>query len=562
MMKKINYLILLLILFSFSCKNDEDLSNSGKIELKQVLEALGGETKINSINTVSYDVEGSTFEYEQQGPVVSYPINGNNHSYHFSSELNRRKVRMEYDAIHFNYPFVYNGNGALLIINNKEGVLQGQYNWSSYYLGATEPKAIYSARLEAVLKNQKMANPIELIKDVNLKNNSSNQSTDNTFLIPSGVDNLNIELVIDENTFLPIKAKIMEADFLKGDVIFEIIYSDWTQVSGIKYPTNLTYKYNGDVIRTESLSNILIDPQLPEDNFDLGERTQISYDEEQAKYGIYSSQWYHRLFAGGIPIDQPLNNGALILEDFDLSAFGMQTQTIGENLKIVGRPDSSNWSVAIKTSSGIHIVEAPINPRWTRSIINAVKNEFPNQPIKSLIPTHTHYDHLGGIREMAAEVDKIFVATKGIPIIESILNSTHELLPDALSINPNSYSIEEVTGITKIDNGAIEIHLLKTSDADGNPFAVNNSHSEDMVVIYVPEYQTLIQADFLYAGIFLKIWNGEMTNAFTGRARIELSNRASFLVDYIEEKGLNVTKIIGIHGGVSSFNDLKNVAGN
>jgi glyoxylase-like metal-dependent hydrolase (beta-lactamase superfamily II) len=240
----------------------------------------------------------------------------------------------------------------------------------------------------------------------------------------------------------------------------------------------------------------------------------------------------------------------------------MLNQTIGENVKIIGRPDSSNWPVAIKTSSGIHLVEAPLSPRWTRSVINAVQNEFPGEDIISVIPTHTHYDHFGGIREIAAEVDKIYIPENSRSKLENALSSTHTLVPDAFSNNSNMPLIENVTGITYIDNGAIEIHILKLSDNAGNSHAIDNSHSEDIVVVYVPEYNVLIQADFLYAGIFLRIWNNEMVFPFTGVARTELSQRAQFLVNYIGEKNLNVDTIIGIHGGKCTMEDLINVAQN
>lgn len=560
----IRILAKLIIVISFltitGCSKNSK-ADANEIKLQQVLDAMGGKDAINQVHTISYTASASSFEHEQAGPAVSDPINVNNHNYNFSAELNARKVRLEYSAINFNYPFVYNAKGGLIVINDKEGVISGEYNWSSYYLGSVAPTALFSSRIEAILKNQLMANPIELLKEVLSRQSPSSATRNHVFSIPTRIETLQIELVIDPATYLPLRAKILEADHLLGDVSFEISYNKWVNTSTARYPSELTYLLHGKKIKSEALSNIVLNPALPADNFTLqAPYERLAYNYEEGNLGIYASQWYHRLFAGGIGLDQPLNNGALVLDKFDLSPFGMRDQTLGPNLRLIGRPDASNWATAINTSTGVIVVEAPLNPGWTKSITNAVHLAYPGKKIIGVIASHTHYDHFGGIRELAQEAGTVYVGKGGVPFAASVINSKHTLLPDKLSLNPTSIAIKEVTGITSIDNGAVEIHLLKSKDESGNPFAHDNPHSWDMVVVYVPEYEVLIQADFLYAGIFLKIWKGPTAHAFTGPARDELKKRANFLLDYIQEKNLKVSKVIGIHGGVATLDELKEVA--
>ncbi|MBE7172501.1 MAG: MBL fold metallo-hydrolase [Williamsia sp.] len=553
-------LIAIALLTMIGCRKD-DKTNADEIKLQQVLDALGGKDIINQVHTVSYTANAASFEYEQAGPTVADPINVNNHNYNFSAELNTRKVRLEYSAINFHYPFVYDAKGALIVINDKEGFISGEYNWSSYYLGTVAPAALFSSRIEAILKNQMMADPLELLKEVLSRQSASSTTTNGAFSIPTRIEGLNIELVIDPATHLPSRARIPESDYLLGDVSFEIAYEDWVNTSGARYPSKLSFTLHGKKIKSEVLTNIVLNPALPANNFSLQvpyERLAYNYDE--GNLGIYASQWYHRLFAGGIGLDQPLNNGALVLDKFDLSTFGMPSQMLGPNLRLIGRPDASNWAAAINTSTGILVVEAPLNPGWTRSILNAVHTAFPGKKIIGVVSSHTHYDHFGGIREMAQEAGTVYVGKGGTLFADSVFNSKHTLLPDKLSLNATPVAVKEVTGITSVDNGAVKIHLLKTKNGAGNPFSHDNPHSWDMVVVYVPEYEALIQADFLYAGIFLKIWKGPTAHSFTGPAREELKKRANFLLDYIQEKNLKVSKIIGIHGGLATLDDLKEVA--
>ena len=45
-------------------------------------------------------------------------------------------------------------------------------------------------------------------------------------------------------------------------------------------------------------------------------------------------------------------------------------------------------------------------------------------------------------------------------------------------------------------------------------------------------------------------------------SKAAFKERAKFLLDYINEKQLNVSKVIGIHGGLGSIQQLQFVANN
>ncbi len=550
-----------ILVFSISsCKTNDEMSSFSVISIDQVIKNICLQNDLKSVKTVKYRVLGQSFENEQSGPSLPGPIHGCSYNYVYSAELNNRKINMSYDNIDFNYPFPYKTTQANLIINDQQGSISGQYNWSSFYLNQIEGKPLYSSRIEAILKNQKMANPIELLRDLSLSESSKIITNGNIFIIPSGIENLNIELTIDPETLLPLSARIKENDFLLGDVWFEIQYLEWINVKDIKYPSQLIFRLNGNIIKKEKISDIAFNVSFSPSLFEIESKSQVAYNKQQALDGIYSSQWYHRLFAGGIAIDQPLNNGALALEDFDISVFGLPNQKVGDKIKIFGRPDSSNWPVAIKTSTGIVMVEAPLNPSWTKSVLTAIHNKFPEEKISSIISTHTHYDHLSGIREAVAETKNVYVATAGIPYLNKVIKSEHKLLPDALSKNNEEIKINEVSNISYIANGEVEVHLLKKTDVYGNTFAIDNTHAFDMLIVYVPSEKTIIQADLLYCGVFLYIWNGKSPNHFSEAGKLDLKARATFLLDYIKEKKMVVSKVIGIHGGLASIDDLKHVA--
>jgi glyoxylase-like metal-dependent hydrolase (beta-lactamase superfamily II) len=201
------------------------------------------------------------------------------------------------------------------------------------------------------------------------------------------------------------------------------------------------------------------------------------------------------------------------------------------------------------------VVEPSINQRWTRSVIDAVKNEaYPGENIEAVIGTHTHFDHFGGIRELAQESGKVYIGQDGVAYTEEVLNNNSALLPDTLAANPTTISVEGVSGITTLDGGTIEIHLLDTSSLGINP------HSEDMVGVYVPEYEAFIVADIFNSGGFVGIAQGFGANNFNAATSAVLSERANYLLDYIDEKNLTVSKVIAIHNGVGTLADLEILA--
>jgi len=547
-------LTLCLVLFTVSCNDDNDEilpSTNTEVSLASVADALGGADYLESINTISYRAEGNSFEYEQDIPDMPSPLTSNHYAYNFQCFLNNRKLRMDHEFINFYHPTFYETRGPLTIINDNVGTVSKDFIWKSYYLGVDDAHAMFATEIEANLKNQLMANPLELLKDILNNYPSTTPIAGNKLLVKTRVEGSEIELVIDEATNLPIKASTMEADFLKGDVSFEVTYEDWVKVGDTQFPSKVEYVLDGDVFKSEEITNININPAIEDSMFEPESvEHPIAYDEAQADFGIVHSQFYHRWNAWNIGWPEPVNNGALDLSNFDLAPFGIGSQYIGPDVKVIGRPDNRLWNVAIKTDNGVVIIDSPLNQKWTRSLLNATKVAFPDEEIVATISTHAHHDHFAGIREAAYETGKIYIGEESVEELNQVLEGKHTIMPDNLAKNPRNVEIEAVKDITYLDNGNIEIHRLKPSNTTAH------AHSDDMLIVYLPKYELVIQADQLWNGTFTFIYRGMGYNGFTPEAKAEISNNAKYLRDYIIEKDLKVSKIVAMHGGLGPVEDL------
>ncbi len=553
-------IILLTLVFS-SCGYYDDFGNNGnggEISLQEVVDALGGIETIEGIETMSYSINSEAYEYEEEEPSQENPILARNYEYQLATVLNSRKVRLDYSLIKSSYPLAYTTPGALLIIDDTQGSISGQYDTGSYYFGAVQARGLFAPRIESKLKTYAMSNPLELIRRLLDSNPDLDLMTQKrVFTIPTEINGLVLHLHIDKKTALPTMVSTKEVDFIHGDVTFEVKYENWAENTSVPFPSSAKFVYNGDIIKNEQYSNLEINPVLDNTYFDLEPVAQtVPYNLEQSLKGIYHSQWYERFFDFSIAADQPLDFGFVAAGDW--VNFGIPDQTVGENLKIIGRPDIAYWAAAVKTSEGVLVIESPFSQEWSRAIINTVKSPagFPNEEIIGVVQTHTHVDHFSGIREMASEAATVYIGKKGKEAVKKALKADSSILADALSLSSKHTKVEEVQGITSLDGGAVELHSITMTATKNNP------HSENMLLVYVPEYEAIIQADLFSPGGLLAIYAGQTLYPLDPTSKAAFKERAKFLLDYIEEKELNVSRIIGIHGGLGSLQQLQFVANN
>jgi len=549
-------LFLGLVLTHSSCKDPDvvDPIVDGEISLKQVLFALGGENTLNEITHMHYEVDGLTYEHEEEEPSRNNPILVNSYKAIVSTEINNRKLRTVYSKFDVNYPIAFSSPRFTTIINDKNGTISGQYSVPSYFFGQVQPVAITPSRIEANLKNYLMSNPIELIRAYLKENPDLKKLTQNDILeIPTWVEDIKIELQIDEQTHLPSSARVIDADFLHGDVFLEVQFMEWKKCGSIMHPMKLEYFFNEKKVKEENLSNVRT-VNLPEVTFTPEDvQNLIAYDEALGLRGFYASQWYSRMADLGIPIDLPLLGGFVMLDQW--TALGIPDQTINNEVRIIGRPDLSYWGVAIKTSEGVLLVDAPLNQEWCRSIMDVTTTEaFPNTDITGVVVTHDHFDHYGGIREMAAQAGKVYINGTGTDKLKDILNSDHKLIPDNLQGGAAGVDIIAVEGVTFLDEGKVEIHSVNMNGSDDNP------HSDNMLIVYVPEYELLVQADLMNFGGLLAVYAGQGAFPMAEQTQETFKERAKFLLNYIAKKELKVSKIVGIHGGLGSIEQLAFVA--
>ena len=195
----------------------------------------------------------------------------------------------------------------------------------------------------------------------------------------------------------------------------------------------------------------------------------------------------------------------------------------------------SHNSVAIELQDRIVLVEAPLNDARTLAVVEHVRTLAPGKPIRSVVNSHAHFDHAGGVRAAVAEGATIVAQAAAVRYFERVLAQPNRIRPDALARAGREPAFVAVGDKLDIGDAArpIEVHRL-----------VGGPHSASFVMVYLPNERLLIEAD---------AFTPPPPN--TPPPAVANANNVN-LVDNIERLRLAVDRILPLHGRVAPASEL------
>lgn len=487
------------------CCNDDPLSTA--------VEALGGLHAVEEVKTQIIKAEGKRFEPGQKFEPIEQPLPVSNFSYDLAQNLSSDELKMNWhrDVI---YPYP-NKLDYSIVIANDSGFTYGKDG-----LFSQEKAQMSQSEINAILKEQLISSPINLLQTA-IQNPESVQVQADQMLqglqhhviaLTPKEDMPPIKIFLDNSTFLPSKVETMEDDPIHGDALIEVFFDDWQAVDGLMFPFLVTHELHDEVIE-ERRNLIDVNVDLPNNTFILPTNLRnLSADvEDDSSRGWVSSQWYLRMHAFGIP-------------HYDINHFANFTEMVPGVYHVTG---STHHSLVVEMNDHIVVVEPALYEERSQAVINEIAKRWHDKPIEYIVATHAHDDHIGGLRSYAAEGATIISSETGLHEVKHILNSSHTLKPDSFQNNPPEHiEIETVP-----DNEKMTI-------SDGNRsidiYTVNNTHSNDMLAVYLPSEQILLDSD-LYS---------------PGGTPEPFRKYSKELLKFITDSGIEVNMIAGTHGTV------------
>jgi len=199
----------------------------------------------------------------------------------------------------------------------------------------------------------------------------------------------------------------------------------------------------------------------------------------------------------------------------------------------------SHHSLVVEFPSYIAIVEAPYTEAQTRTLVSRIEMQFPGKPVRYAAITHPHFDHVGGVRAVAATGATILATRGHEKPIRALLEGRHTNPSDAL--DTNRYTGGKVGNLTIFD----EKYVLREGEQALELYALTGSpHADPIVVAVVPKAGILFQSDL-----------------YVPATGAPATPEAIHLLKAVRKLGLNPMVHAGGHGGVAPFDELVRAAG-
>ena len=147
---------------------------------------------------------------------------------------------------------------------------------------------------------------------------------------------------------------------------------------------------------------------------------------------------------------------------------------------------ATHHSLAIEMRDHIVVVDTPNNEARAAAVLAKAKEIIPNKPIRFVVTSHHHWDHLGGIRTAIDEGATIVTHSSNKAFLERVAKTPHTIGPDRLATSRKAVRIQTVGDRGQLTDGTrtIELHRLQ-----------NYEHTGDMLVVYLPKEKILAEPD-------------------------------------------------------------------
>jgi len=300
-----------------------------------------------------------------------------------------------------------------------------------------------------------------------------------------------VTLAVDGSTHLPSRVISMADNANMGDVAIVTTFADYQDVNGLKLPRRLTTKMDKYLQLDLQVSDYFLDADIN---------------------GLTAPA---EIKSAPAPTPPPVV---------------VTAEPVGKGIWWLAG-SGNHRSIVFEFDDHLLLFEAPLNEARSKAVIDKARTLSP-KPLTTVVVSHHHFDHSGGLRVAVAEGLTIVTHRANEAFFRDLLARKHTIVPDALAQKPREAKFQFVDDQLTLKDKSMEVQLYHLLD---NPREGTNLYA------YVPRDRMLVQAD-LYDATWLRHSWGEN------------------VLDNLRRRGLKVDRDVPVHGVVEPFERMvKNI---
>jgi len=280
-----------------------------------------------------------------------------------------------------------------------------------------------------------------------------------------------------------------------GDMLVEVEFSGYQSVDGVRFPSRILHRQGG-----LGIFELNVAKWVP--------NTTTAIAPAQAAGG--------RGAGGGAPAGGGGRGAGAA------AAAPAAPAEIGPGVFVL---DGAYQAVAVAFNDYSVVIDGMQNEARTRAVIEETKKAIPGKPIRYVVVTHSHNDHINGLRDFVAEGSTILTHEINVKFLERALST-----PRTMVLGAPPKGTPKVQGVGDryvLQDGkqVIELHRIK-----------GHVHADDMLVAYIPGARTIVESDLVQPWINPQFAGGPGPNPYL----VHLANE-------LDRLKLNYETFVSIH---------------